>query len=63
VSEIIETNSAREDQPDGRHTAEYVARHGEGQVGMYPLGAARRDLTAVGESSGRGDRYSWRAPR
>lgn len=48
----------RADQPAGRHTLEYVARHQD--TGMFPVGAAGRESLAqhrAGEPD-RGDRYS-----
>lgn len=49
----------RAGQPPGRHTPEYVATNGVGQVGMYPLGAAGRVPadTDLGDRGGR-DRYT-----
>ena len=55
----------RANQPAGRHTPEYVERHGPGPdgshgVGMFPLGAAGRESLAQHHAADpeRGDRYS-----
>lgn len=40
--QLFRAPGGRAGQPDGRHTAEYVARNGVGIVGMYPAGAAGR---------------------
>lgn len=48
----------RADQPDGRHSPEYVGRHQD--TGMFPVGAAGRETLEQHRAAepDRGDRYS-----